>query len=258
MLSPMSTWVILRIVKLLAVGLFAAGAVGAGFATHQRDRITAAFWCAGPAFIVTWIAGFAMMKSAGHSLAAPWIGLVMFTSLMGFHHSVLAARKPERRAPFAGLASGWLVGSIVAMTIRDVAGSLFWPLVLGLGGLAGIGAWRAARRLEVSRPGIAGELRAPTLTWFRWMGRLEGLSFISLIALVVFRKTTGTDLDPWRLTGMAHGALYLVYLQALFSATRVAGWGRRGLGWGMLAGLVPFGPFVFEHKLVPDTAVPGS
>lgn len=252
----MSVWIALRIVKLLAVALFAAGAFGAGFANHQRDRMTAAFWFATPAIIATWAAGYAMAKAAGHSLGAPWISLVMFTSLMGFHHSVLACRKAVRRPPFAGLAAGWVTASIVAMTIRE-PGVWFWALTAGLGFGAGIGAWLMAKRAEATRPSTPAESGPATMVWFTWMGRFEGLSFLTLLALMIVRKTGGPDLDPWRVVGMTHGILFVVYLQALASATRVAGWGRPGLFKGIAAAIVPFGPFVFEAKVLRgSSAVP--
>ncbi len=244
----MTTWIALRIVKLLAVGLFAAGALGAGFAANQRDRMTAAFWLAAPAFLGTTTAGYAMAKSAGHSLGAPWIALVMFTGLMCFHHSVLASRKPTRRPPFSGLVSGWLVASIVAMVIRD-AGAWFWPLTAGLGVTAGLCGWQLAKHLERTRPCTPSEPRAFTLTWFTWMGRLEGTSFIVLLGHVLLREVGGVDLDPWGVIGGLHGGLFVVYLQSLASATRVSDWGRRGVGLGLLASILPFGPFIFEHKV---------
>ena len=255
----MSALIAFRIIKLLAVAALAAGSLGAGFAAEQRDRLAAAFWVATPAFLVTWIAGFAMAKAGGHSLGAPWIALAMATSLMGFHHAILACRKSGRRAPFAGLTAGWVTASIVAMVIRQ-PGAWFWGLTVGLGAAVGIAGWLVARSMEARRPGVETDPGPATLAWFTWMGRLEALSFLALLALVVVRRGAGIDLDPWRLVGMAHGALFIVYLQALASAARVTEWGRRELALGLLAAIVPGGPFVFEakvtHRPTPTPAVP--
>ncbi len=244
----MTSWIALRIIKLLAVGLFAAGALGAGFASSQRDRLTSAFWLATPAFLGTSIAGYAMAKSAGHSLGAPWISLVMFTALMCFHHAVLASRKPVRRPPFAGLTAGWFVASVTAMVVRG-SGPWMWGLTAALGGAAGIGAWLLARRFEQTRPGAASEPGPATMTWFTWVGRLEGTSLLVLLGHVALREAGGVDLDPHGILGWTHGMLFVVYLQALASATRVTDWGRRGLGLGLIAGVLPFGPFVFDRKV---------
>lgn len=88
------------------------------------------------------------------------------------------------------------------------------------------------------------ELKALTIT-----GYLEGMSFILLLGLAMPLRHYFDLAEPVRYVGMVHGILFLMYLVVLMStASRVKMplWGMPG---GVIAALLPFGPFVFDRLL---------
>ncbi len=89
---------------------------------------------------------------------------------------------------------------------------------------------------------------ALTAKWFTWIARLEGVSLLLLFGVAMPLKYVGGIAEATVWTGWAHGCLFLVYLVALDSQRRVAGW---SLGWaavGFVASLLPLGTFLFEWK----------
>ncbi|RYG24193.1 MAG: DUF3817 domain-containing protein [Chitinophagaceae bacterium] len=49
-----------------------------------------------------------------------------------------------------------------------------------------------------------------------------------------------------RITGMVHGVLFLLYIYLLLTVALDRGWKKRTVAYGMLASVLPFGPFWFE------------
>ena len=89
----------------------------------------------------------------------------------------------------------------------------------------------------------------PTRAWFLWVARAEGLSmvFLLFVAMPLKRVMGIPEAVSW--TGWIHGALFLVYLIALGSVHRVEGWTWARSAAAFVASLLPFGTFVFEHRL---------
>ena len=88
-----------------------------------------------------------------------------------------------------------------------------------------------------------------TARWLFALGRLEGISFLSLLAIGMPLKYAAHMPEPNAWIGWCHGFLFLVYLVALSSARRVENWPRTWLLWGGLGSVVPAGTFVFEAML---------
>jgi len=83
----------------------------------------------------------------------------------------------------------------------------------------------------------------------RWIGRLEGVSFLLLLGVAMPLKYLADRPEAVRWVGWAHGILFV----ALGLAVLVAWW-RVRLSWRdsvvvMVAALLPFGPFVVDRRL---------
>ena len=86
-----------------------------------------------------------------------------------------------------------------------------------------------------------------TATWFTNLARLEGVSLLVLFGVAMPLKYAAGIAEATVWTGWAHGCLFLVYLVALDSQRRVAGWSIGTAAAGFVASLLPFGTFVFER-----------
>lgn len=83
---------------------------------------------------------------------------------------------------------------------------------------------------------------------FRYTGWLEGLSYILLLGVAMPIKYVWGDPSWVRVTGMAHGLLFVAYVGMAFVLYDRENWSIKKLGYAMLASLLPFGPFVFDAK----------
>ena len=90
---------------------------------------------------------------------------------------------------------------------------------------------------------------SPTVRWFLWVARAEGVSLLLLFGLAMPLKYVFGVPELVKPVGMAHGALFVVYLLALWHVVRVERWGITRLFLGGLASLLPFGTFVFEARV---------
>lgn len=244
------SWLVFRLLKFLALAVFAAGLTGGVLSARQRDRLFATHWLATPGLLVTWLAGYGLMKATGGSLAQPWIGASILASFVGLYGAVLAAQRPEARPLAGGLAAAGFVGGMATMVLRDVGTSgQVGAAAFTLG--AGVFAGALVRARGGDHQGDAAEARAATLRWFTWIARFEGASLLFMLGVSIpLRKLAGIQIDGgegW--VGWVHGVLTLVYLQALASAARTGGWSAGRVALGFVASLVPFGTFWFERQL---------
>jgi len=87
---------------------------------------------------------------------------------------------------------------------------------------------------------------------FRVIGYLEGLSFLVLLFAAMPLKYFADIPGPVAVTGAIHGALFVLYLLALAAAAVVFRWTLGRVIGGVVASLLPFGPFVFERRIAND------
>ncbi len=85
--------------------------------------------------------------------------------------------------------------------------------------------------------------------FFRIIGYLEGSSFLVLLGIAMpLKHYWGMPLAV-RYVGWAHGLLFILYVGTAFAISekldRPAGFLRSAF----LAALIPFGPFVLQHRL---------
>ncbi len=87
---------------------------------------------------------------------------------------------------------------------------------------------------------------------FRVISYLEGISFLLLLGIAMPLKYL-LDMPMYvTVTGMAHGVLFLAYIVAVIIMMIVFRWSlRKGL-LAMIASVVPFGPFIFDAKLLKN------
>jgi len=88
-----------------------------------------------------------------------------------------------------------------------------------------------------------------TLTIFRIIAFLEGLSYILLLFVGVPLKYFGNDVTLVKMLGMPHGFLFILYIAFVIVLRFDNPWFKKHFILIALASIVPFGTFIVEHKL---------
>jgi integral membrane protein len=238
-------WLSLRLVKFIGLMLLGGGLGVSLLSQSGAERMRAACWLTGAGMLLTWCAGYGMVQSTGRFIGEPFILVGLAFSLLAHLDALLYARRPSARA--AALTVGGACGAVAVMVLRPVDGAGLLP-VLGVALGAGIlGGFILNREAEVAGPQSAAIIRR----WFVWLARLEGLSLLTLLVVVMPLKYLGGLYDGgW--TGWIHGALFMQYGLALLLVARAEAWGWGRVLGGVVAGLLPGGTFVFEVLVQPD------
>lgn len=87
------------------------------------------------------------------------------------------------------------------------------------------------------------------MTLFRWVAYLEGISFLVLLAVAMPLKYMYGMPMAVKIMGMAHGIFFLAYVGMVAWLASEHSWPMRKSLWGLAAGVLPFGSFVFEGGL---------
>ncbi len=82
------------------------------------------------------------------------------------------------------------------------------------------------------------------------VGRAEGLSYILLLFVAMPLKYFADMPLAVKYVGWVHGLLFVFYCAAILLAGLDRRWGIGKMFLFFLAGLLPFGPFVAEKKLL--------
>ena len=80
-------------------------------------------------------------------------------------------------------------------------------------------------------------------------GYLEGTSFLLLLGIAMPLKYMLGIPEAVKYIGMAHGALFIVYILMLLIATSKIKMPLWAMPAGVLGSFLPFGPFIFDHLL---------
>ncbi len=104
--------------------------------------------------------------------------------------------------------------------------------------------------VRLSDPHVA----ATALRQLRLVAFLEGSSFVILLFVAMPLKYLAGFPLAVRVAGSVHGALFLVFLVALYRAARVAAWPRRRSLTAFVSSILPFGTFVFDVSLRREIA----
>ncbi len=86
----------------------------------------------------------------------------------------------------------------------------------------------------------------------RWVGRLEGSSFLILLCIAMPLKYLAGYPEAVRVVGMAHGILFLFYLLAANYAATTHAWPKKIWFYSYLASVLPLGTFVFERRFLTE------
>lgn len=86
--------------------------------------------------------------------------------------------------------------------------------------------------------------------WFRKVAYAEGVSFLLLLGIAMPLKYVWGMPEAVKAVGWVHGILFIVYCYFLWQLYLEAGWGLKRVALGFVAALLPFGPFVFDRRLV--------
>ncbi len=83
----------------------------------------------------------------------------------------------------------------------------------------------------------------------RAIGFLEGISFLLLLFIAMPMKYVWGNPILVKYVGMGHGVLFIAFLVILFVVCEKQKWSLKMFILGLMASILPFGPFVFDHKL---------
>lgn len=83
----------------------------------------------------------------------------------------------------------------------------------------------------------------------RIVGFLEGLSFLLLLFVAMPMKYIWGNPILVKYIGMGHGVLFIAFLAVLFVVCEKQKWSIKMFILGLIASILPFGPFIFDHKL---------
>lgn len=83
----------------------------------------------------------------------------------------------------------------------------------------------------------------------RWVGFLEGISFLLLLFIAMPMKYMFDNPILVKYVGMGHGVLFIAFLVVLFVVCEKQKWSLKVFILGLIASILPFGPFVFDAKL---------
>lgn len=97
-------------------------------------------------------------------------------------------------------------------------------------------------------------LRTP-IGRLRVIGIVEGASFLLLLGFAMPLKYMAGMPEYVQVIGSLHGALWLAYLAALYDTWRSRDWHWRRAAVGLIASVLPFGPFVFDRSLREEQAM---
>ena len=85
---------------------------------------------------------------------------------------------------------------------------------------------------------------------FRLVGFYEGLSYLILLGLAMPLKYMFGIPEPVKYVGWAHGVLFILYMVTLLHVVVVHKWSIGKIAAGIVASLLPFGPFMLDKKLL--------
>lgn len=88
------------------------------------------------------------------------------------------------------------------------------------------------------------------LARLRSIGLMEGTSFLLLLGIAMPLKYLADQPMAVTVVGTAHGVLWVAYLLVLLIAWRHYRWSFGKAFLGGVASVLPFGPFVFDRKML--------
>lgn len=87
-----------------------------------------------------------------------------------------------------------------------------------------------------------------SITAFRWLSISEGISFLLLLFVAMPLKYIWEMPVFVKVTGMAHGVLFIAYILGAVLMYDKMKWSFKDLAVIMLCAVLPFGPFYVDSK----------
>jgi integral membrane protein len=88
-----------------------------------------------------------------------------------------------------------------------------------------------------------------TLGRLRLIGFAEGISFLVLLFIAMPLKYAMDMPQAVKVTGMAHGVLFIMYVLAVILAAVEYSWNAKKVAIALVASILPFGPFYADAKI---------
>lgn len=83
----------------------------------------------------------------------------------------------------------------------------------------------------------------------RFVGTLEGISFLLLLGVAMPIKYIWGNPVFVKYIGMGHGVLFVLFLVMLLVVCHRMKWSLLIFNLGLIAAILPFGPFIFDRKV---------
>ncbi|WP_406612723.1 DUF3817 domain-containing protein [Acinetobacter schindleri] len=83
----------------------------------------------------------------------------------------------------------------------------------------------------------------------RLIGLIEGISFLLLLFIAMPVKYMMDNPVLVKYVGMGHGVLFILFLVVLFAVCEKQKCSLSMFIMGLIASILPFGPFIFDMKL---------
>lgn len=96
---------------------------------------------------------------------------------------------------------------------------------------------------------MTNEERLAILKRFRIISLTEGVSMLVLVFIAMPLKWIFELPTMVTYVGWIHGILFILYILVLFPTSRKLRWPFRNALFGLVASVLPFGPFLFDRKL---------
>lgn len=240
-------WSLSKAIKFLGLAAYTVGISATVISEDRVVRLRALYGLVVPGFVLTYAAGWMLMKLSGRSLLAPWLIAGAVVGWFSLHLAFMSAYRARPRRVTPMLAWGFLGAGISIMTLRvETLGSVVPIAVIGLGA-GSLAAWPFTRTSALTSQ----EDEDTAWRGLRWLTLLEGTTLLLLVgvsmplrALFDVRLDGGTGLLGW-----VHGVLVLVFIQSLASSCRLFDWSRGTLFIGAGSALVPGGGFWLHRHL---------
>ncbi|HEV7349981.1 DUF3817 domain-containing protein [Telluribacter sp.] len=92
------------------------------------------------------------------------------------------------------------------------------------------------------------DLIKTSLGRLRVVGFLEGVSYLVLLGIAMPLKYMAGMPEAVRVTGMAHGILFVMYVLLVAQVAYELGWSWKKITLALVASLLPFGTFYADIK----------
>ncbi|MGE0705455.1 MAG: DUF3817 domain-containing protein [Vicinamibacterales bacterium] len=93
-----------------------------------------------------------------------------------------------------------------------------------------------------------------TITRLRTIGLLEGVSYLVLLGVAMPLKYMAGMPMAVRVTGLAHGLLFVAFVALVIQVAMMARWPWRRVAYALVASIVPFGTFALDRSLREEQA----